>query len=190
MTARLFVRIPFLLALGVTAACRGQSEAPPPPVDPVVASESVLFGGGHCRTDRDCGSGVCSVGLCFGYLMASVDATRDAMAPRMRSAVADPATRAAMLASLLNPLQDPAADAFLRSRAADALKFFPAASAVPILAGILDDGDEPVRFFAARALHCLGDPRGAEALSPFRTHASDAVRQLADTALATGAPRP
>jgi hypothetical protein len=184
MTSRALARCLLPAAFLAAVSCRGSPGEPATATDPVVVSESVLFGGGHCRTDRDCGSGVCSVGLCFGYLMASIDATRDAMAPRMRAAVADPATRAAMLASLLNPLGDTAADAYLRSRAADALKFFPAETAAPILAGLLGDGDEPVRFFAARALHVLGDRRGAEALEPFRTHASDAVRQLAETALA------
>jgi HEAT repeat protein len=135
----------------------------------------------------DCSSRLCSVGLCLGYLAASTEEARETVAPALR-AVAASAPPGAVEALLDGVLADRSSDSYVRGRAADAFRHLPAEAAVRVLPSFLADVDEPVRFFAARALAAAGDPRGREALAAWRDHPAEAVRILA--ARATGGPVP
>lgn len=148
-----------------------------------VTAESLLFGGEKCRADSECAAGRCSLGMCVGFLMNSVEAVRVAQHDRLRRAARDPGLRSRMVEVLGQVLGDADGDPFLRARAAHALSALPAADARPLLGDRLGDPEEPVRFQAARSLHRLGDPRGTEALRAFLGHDSPAVRALARHAL-------
>ncbi len=164
----------------LAGACRaGDSEAR---LDGVTA-ESLLFGGEACRADSECAAGRCSLGMCVGFLMNSVEAVRVAQHDRLGRAARGPGLRARMVEVLGQVLGDADGDPFLRARAAHALSALRAADARPLLGGRLGDPEEPVRFQAARSLHRLGDPRGTEALRAFLEHDSPAVRALARYAL-------
>ncbi len=148
-----------------------------------VTAESLLFGGEPCGADADCPGGRCSLGMCVGFLMNSVEAVRIAQHERLRQAARDPILRARLVAVLAQVIGDAQGDPFLRARAAHALSAIPAAEAAPVLDRRLADPEEPVRFQAARSLHRLGDPRGTERLRGFLEHGSAAVRALARYAL-------
>lgn len=175
-SGRLRAIVPPLLLF---AACEGS----PGPVTAAADAEGLLFGGQSCRKDTECATGVCSLGMCAGYLMASHELARETMAPAFKAAGADPVTSRALLEAAASVLSDPENDRFLRSRAADAIGLLGPAVAVPALAPFLEDQDEPVRFFAARALHRNGDPRGTAVLRAFLHHPAKAVRALAADAL-------
>jgi hypothetical protein len=169
-----------LCAAGAGCATPGSGGGPRKAADD---PEAVLWGGGRCREAADCASGLCTAGMCQGYLAASTEEARDAVAPALRSAGAGP-DLPALSRALEGVLGDPDSDDFVRSRAADAFRHLPPAEALRVLPGRLSDPAEPVRFFAARALAAAGDPDGRAALEPFRNHSSEAVRILAATALA------
>jgi len=142
-----------------------------------LSPEAILFGGETCEKDSDCASQRCSLGICLGFLMNSLEVARLAQMPLIERAAADPATRDRMLDLLSQVLAE--GDPFLRARAAQALSAFPAAQARPVLERYLDDPEEPVRFQVARARARLGDERGVEALRGFLQHESPAVCALA-----------
>ncbi len=153
-----------------------------------VTAESLLFGGEPCRADAECAAGHCSLGMCVGFLMNSVEAVRIAQHGRLRRAARDPDLRRRMGDALGQVLGDADGDPFLRARAAHALSAMPVAEAGPILGERLGDPEEPVRLQAARSLHCLGDPRGTAALRAFLEHESPAVRAMARYALEQESP--
>lgn len=171
----------------MVAACRENGEGPLPPA----SAESLLFGGEPCGPpgsggdsvaswlDSDCASGRCVAGMCVGFLMTSVEAMRMAMLPRLGRAAADEDARRMMVETLTRIVADPQTDPFLRARATQVSVVLPAREAVPILEPRLEDGEEAVRFQAARALHRLGDPRGTQVMQSFLEHPSAPVRALA-----------
>ena len=175
--------VPGTLILVVLAvSCTGNAAGDGAGNDP----ESILLGGHKCMEATDCPSRLCSVGLCLGYLAASTEEARETVAPALR-AVAASAQPGAVEALLDAVLADRSSDSFVRGRAADAFRHLPADAAVRVLPPFLADVDEPVRFFAARALAAAGDPRGREALAAWRDHPAEAVRILAARALGDAA---
>jgi len=195
-----------ILILGACGpACSGRGASDMAVADP----ESILWGGHKCQEARDCPSNLCSVGMCLGYLAASTEEARDTAAPALKAVVAAfPPERAgaadgfakealagdeaasgasmktgAVEAMLASALSDRSSDPYVRGRAADAFRHLPPDAAMRVLPQFLADADEPVRFFAARALAAAGDPRGREALAAFRDHPSEAIRTLAVRAL-------
>ncbi len=168
-----------ILILGACGpACSGRGASDVAAADP----ESILWGGHKCREGSDCPSSLCSVGMCLGYLAASTEEARDTAAPALKAVVAlsEPGVVEALLVSALS---DRSSDPYVRGRAADAFRHLPPDAATRVLPQFLADADEPVRFFAARALAAAGDPRGRDALAAFRDHASEAIRTLALRAL-------
>jgi HEAT repeat protein len=148
----------------------------PSPVPSTVDADSLVFGGSKCRSGADCPIGVCSIGMCMGYLTLGTPIQREAVADRLREAGRDPALGPGLAGTLSGILAEPEADAFLRARAAEALGLLGQAR---LLGAYLEDPDEPVRFAAARALHEAGDDRGTRMLEGFLTHEAPAVRELA-----------
>lgn len=179
-------RLLVVLWVGAVLAAGCRADDPDARLDGVTA-ESLLFGGERCRADSECAAGRCSLGMCVGFLMNSVEAVRIAQHERLRQAARDPDLRLGMVEVLGQVLRDADGDPFLRARAAHALSAMPAQVAGPILGERLEDPEEPVRFQAARSLHRLGDLRGTEALRAFLEHDSPAVRALARDALAVTA---
>jgi hypothetical protein len=182
---RLVVAAAILVAL---QGCGGDGGTGGPGA-PAPTAEALLIGGGKCRSAGECASGACSVGRCIGYLAAATEQARDAIAPRVEAAAGDAVAAAGLVALATSILADRDGDRFVRARAADVLRRLPPATGLAVLPSLLDDPDEPMRFFAARALHALGDRRGTEALKPFLHHSSEAVRRLAEEALAVRGPR-
>jgi HEAT repeat protein len=125
------------------------------------------------------------MGMCIGYLAGSTERVRGRMAPGLVGAARDPAVSRELTDSLILVLQDAGSDPYHRARAADALRHVRCEDCPRSLAGVLEDPQEPVRFFAARSLHHLGDARGTRALEVFSQHSSEAVRALARMALET-----
>ncbi|NOZ00967.1 MAG: HEAT repeat domain-containing protein [Deltaproteobacteria bacterium] len=142
-------------------------------------AESVLFGGDRCSADEECASGSCSFGMCNGFLMSPTDAMRAEMAPKVRRVARDPRHRDELVNMLAITLKDKETDPYLRGRAADACALLPSEIAIPMLVPYLEAAAVPVRFFAARSLHRLGDARGTKALRTFLEHPSQAVRMMA-----------
>jgi len=122
------------------------------------------------------------VGLCLGYLAGSSEEARATVAPALVQVAVAPGGEA-VETFLSDALSDRSSDPFVRGRAADAFRHLPPGAAVRVLPPYLDDPDEPVRFFAARALAAAGDARGRDALARFRDHPAEAVRLLARRAL-------
>ncbi len=147
--------------------------------------EAVLWGGQKCASAAECPTGLCTMAMCVGYLAASTEEARDTAAPALKAMASSPQADA-LARMLVEVASDPASDAFLRGRAADAFRHLPAAVAIRELPPLLDDPDEPVRFFAARALWVAGDPRGRSVLQAFLQHPSEAVRAFAGRALGPG----
>lgn len=148
-----------------------------------LTAEMLLFGGEPCRQDADCASGRCSLGMCAGLLMNAIEAVRGAQHERLRQAARDQGVRERLAEMLVQVLHDSQGDAYLRARAALALSALPLEMVGTVLAGVLEDPEEPVRFQAGRSLHRLGDSRGTEVLRSFLKHESAAVRALARHAL-------
>lgn len=164
----------------VAAGC-GRASEPPPPVP---SAEGLLYGVQRCRSGSECASGACSLGTCQGYLTAPTEISRERLAAPLRAAAAaDPALARELAGTLTDVLADRGSDAFIRGRAADAFRHLPPDLGREVLSRFLQDPEEPVRFFAARALHALGDPAGDAALRPFLDHRSGNVRELAREAL-------
>lgn len=166
--------------VSAAATCLVACAGTPADGRPTADTETVLWGGGRCQAGADCPSGLCSIGLCLGYLAASTEEARDTVAPAIRELAAHQGGD--VLERLLaESLEERSSDAFVRGRAADAFRHLPVAAALRVLPRYLDDPDEPVRFFAARAL--ASDPRGREVLSRFLDHPAEAVRILAQRTL-------
>lgn len=180
-------RVVVVLWVGAVLAAGCRSDGPDARLNGVTA-ESLLFGGERCRADSECAAGRCSLGMCVGFLMNSIEAVRIAQHERLRRAARDPTLRPRMVEVLGQVLRDADGDPFLRARAAHALSAMPAAEAGPILGERLGDPQGPVRLQAARSLHRLGDPRGTEALRTFLEHDLPAVRALARYALEQESP--
>lgn len=166
------------LILAAVAGCAGRTGPLPAAAAPDV--DGLLFGLDRCRADVDCPSGTCSVGMCVGYLTVSTELARERIAPRL--AGASGALRAGLVDAALAVLEDPATSATVRGRAADALGVLGGSKALAALRGAVVDPSEPVRFFAARALHRQGDPAGTAVLREFAGHRAEAVRALASGA--------
>lgn len=177
----------FLLALAIGTGCGSTPEQADSPLSS--SAESLLFGGERCSSDRECSSGSCSYGICNGFLMVATDSYRGSMAGGILKAAADPARLKEVTRLLSITLGDFESDPFLRARAADACGLLPVEQARPLLIGHLEDREAPVRFFAARSLHRLGQASGTRVLRSFQSHPSQAVRMLADLEL-DGSPPP
>lgn len=166
----------------VTATlCGGCADREPgKPVDGLV--EAILFGGGRCLDDSECVTGLCSIGQCMGFLTAASDATRDqvggAITKFLEQGVADDLRR-----FLVAVLADRASEPFVRGRTADLYRFLPAEWAEADLSPMLDDDDEMVRFFAARAMTLKSSDKGYHAIAAFLEHESAAIRAMAETAI-------
>ncbi len=175
-------RCSWIAALALLASCNGGAgqggDAPTS-----LSAGGVLIGGGRCQAATTCESGVCSLGHCLGYLMATTDSSREEIGPAVAEAAKDRAIADTMALTALEVLGDAVTDRFARARAADLYRWLPAAKGLAALPPFLDDPDEAVRFFVARALHALGDARGTEVLRGFDSHRSEAVRELARLAL-------
>jgi HEAT repeat protein len=169
-----------LPAIALLAACAGQAAAPArAPDDP----EGFLFGGERCKAAADCATGTCSLGICLGFLTTSTDLGRDRAGAALARGARDAALADGLDREAGEVLGARDADRFVRSRAADAYRFLPPALGLARLPAFLDDPEDPVAFFVARALHALGDARGTERLRTFLDHPSEAVRALAREAL-------
>jgi len=163
----------------VGLGCSGGSR-PRRPYDP----EALLVGGETCRVASDCATKVCSLGMCMGYLMASTEMARLAMATVIVDAAKDRGLASSLQNLASEVLADHENDRFVRARAADLIGLLPPEIARPGLVKYLDEEDEAIRFFAARGLHRSGDGRGTEVLKSFLGHPSPAVRSLCEAALA------
>ena len=170
------------MCLAVLAACAGGA-GQGGEVPTSRSAGGVLIGGGRCQVATACESGVCSLGHCLGYLMASSDASREEIGPAVTEAAKDSATADTMAQTAIEVLGDTVTDRFARARAADLYRWLPAGKGVAELPRFLDDPDEAVRFFVARSLHRLGDARGTPVVRGFESHRSEAVRELARLAL-------
>jgi len=169
-----------VLAGLVLAGCPAPAEVSHPPV----GAESLLYGVQRCRRGAECATGLCSLGTCQGYLTSTTEISRDAVAGPLREAAAgDPDLAREIVGILSDVLAETDSDAFIRARAADAFQHLPPGWGRAALPKYLADSDDPVRFFAARALHVLGDPSGDPVLRSFLDHRSADVRQLAREAL-------
>lgn len=169
------------LALSGVSAC----DRPEAPQGAQATAESLVYGVQRCRTGTECPTGTCSFGTCQGYLTASSEVARDALAGPFRSAVAaSPVLALEVAATLTETVSSTGSDPYIRGRAADAFRLLAPEFGRAVLPQFLEDPDEPVRFFAARALTRLGDPAGEPVLRAFLDHRSPSVRELAREALA------
>lgn len=149
--------------------------APPPDVD------GLLFGMARCRVSEECSTGVCSMGMCVGFLMVSTDLER-ARIGGVLSGTGAP-LRNDLIEALAGVVGEFETSGVVRARAADALGYLGGDRALRVLSARLDDPIAPVRFFAARSLHRMGDPDGTRVLETFRDHPAEAVRALVAAAL-------
>lgn len=174
------MRLAFLLAFAVTSCSK--SDVGVSAVN-VYTAEALLIGGNHCKTSDECASGYCSLNICVGYLAASTEVARSTIAKKIVEASKDTTMAARMVSLSASVLADNTGDRFVRGRAADIFRFLPPGAGLAILPSILEDPEEPIRFFASRALHVLGDSRGTRVLEAFIRHPSEAVRMLAKQAI-------
>lgn len=145
--------------------------------------EEILFGGGRCDFESECISGMCSNGICLGYLMVGSVGGREVMMDKIRGYLTKWAEQEEAKIIMSGLIQDETLDPYLRARALEILECFPKETAVPILLSILSNQHELIRFSSARILHRLGDLRGTETMKRFLDHPSDGVRSLASITL-------
>lgn len=150
--------------------------------------EAVLFGGNECRVDADCKSEVCAGSVCVGFLTVPADAARELIGKKFQASSAgkkpaDPGPSAELAQAVARIVGDMELDPFMRSRAADFMRFMPCADAGRVLPPYINDREETVRFYVARTLAACGDEKAAAVLRTFLEHDSEAVRIMAATAL-------
>lgn len=167
------------LVAGAMIAWHACAVAPTP--ESVPDADSLLFGLERCRMDAECSSGVCSIGMCLGFLTVSTEVQRARIGTRL--AISDPAVREGLVEALAVVLEDDATSRVVHARAADALAYLGGGRARDLLRPRVADPSEIVRFYAARSLHRLGQPEGTLALEKFRHHRAEGVRMLAVMAL-------
>lgn len=180
------MRLNSLLALVVLlgASCGLQSDGNESPgmSGPTAGSPEyrALLGGDICRRDLDCITGICSEGTCIGFLMISSDAGRNDVGDLVRQKFGKSPASVSRLAAIASGMaDDPLTEVYFRGRSVDFFRFLPCAVSLPVLKDKLASRDEPVRFFAARALALCGDSRGREVLGEFSSHPSEAIRRMA-----------
>ncbi len=181
MAGRSLLRVSVLVALIVFSMAGCQSgavrSAPVAPLD----VDGLLFGLERCRSPNECPSGVCSAGMCVGFLTVSTELARMQVGEVM-AGVHEP-LRSGLVEALQSVLEDPGTSGVVRGRAADALRYLGGERALTLLTKHLSDPSQSVRFFTARALHLAGDPGGTRVLEGFKGHPAEAVRILAMMAL-------
>jgi len=169
---------PTLLVL-VVSACNATPSAVPETASPLMTAEALLIGGNECRSDRDCATRVCVLERCLGVLTCAAWPDRVRATQSLRDVLGDAVIRLELLRHARAVLDDADGDPVVRGRAALVLGELPRGDVSARLVEALDDPAEPVRFFAAAALHRLGDPIGTTALQTWSTHGSEAIRQMA-----------
>lgn len=160
----------------------GSCKSPETHQKKTLSVEHLLFGGKGCKTDEDCESNNCSMGICLGLLMTAVEVKREKVVERLRIAIEDDEVRRDAFLALTSILSDEGNDVFLKCRALHGLSVFPKEMVLPILRKFTESAEPSLKFYSLRSLAFMCEQSGFEGLKTFVSHPSPAVRQLAETA--------